>query len=103
MKGSELVAWNLRRLRVDRGWSQDGLALEAGVDRTYVGRLERRLENPTVSVLDRLAAALDAPIAAFFIEPREGETPPASLRPGRKAVKDQSSRLTKTSSSGSKP
>jgi hypothetical protein len=38
MKGRDLVAWNLRRLRVERELSQDALALEADVDRTYVGR-----------------------------------------------------------------
>jgi len=59
------VAWNLRRLRVARALSQDGLALESGVDRTYVGRLERGIENPTVSVLDRLAEAVGCPLIEF--------------------------------------
>ncbi len=59
------MAWNLRRLRVARALSQDGLALESGVDRTYVGRLERGIENPTVSVLDRLAEAVGCPLIEF--------------------------------------
>jgi len=60
MKAQALVARNLRRLRVRRGLSQESLAVDAGVDRSYVSRLERGLENPTVAVLERLAAAVDA-------------------------------------------
>jgi transcriptional regulator with XRE-family HTH domain len=37
--------------------SQENLAVDAGVDRTYVSRLERGLENPTVGILDQLADA----------------------------------------------
>ncbi|MFY9990900.1 MAG: helix-turn-helix transcriptional regulator, partial [Rhodoplanes sp.] len=51
MKGRKLVAWNLRRIRVQRDLSQDRLALDADVDRSYVGRVERGLENPTVAIL----------------------------------------------------
>ena len=84
MKGRDLVAWNLRRLRVARELSQDGLALESGVDRTYVGRLERAIENPTVAVLDRLVEALGAPLMELFVVPAEGEARPPRLRAGRK-------------------
>ena len=84
MKGRDLVAWNLRRLRVVRELSQDALALEAGVDRTYVGRLERAIENPTVGVLDRLASTLQVPLVELFVEPQEGSPPPTTLRAGRK-------------------
>jgi len=79
------VAWNLRRLRLARGVSQERLALEAGVDRTYVSRLERGRENPTVDVLDRLALVLGAPLAAVFAEPADREAPPPALKAGRKA------------------
>ena len=41
-----------------RGLSQEGLAYDADVDRSYVGGLEREEENPTVEVLDRLAKTL---------------------------------------------
>jgi transcriptional regulator with XRE-family HTH domain len=44
------------------------------VDRTYVGRLERGLENPTVGVLDKLAKALSVPISEFFVVPPSGFT-----------------------------
>jgi transcriptional regulator with XRE-family HTH domain len=58
MRVQGLVAWNLRRLRVERGLSQENLAVDAGIDRTYVSRLERGLENPTVGILEQLSAAL---------------------------------------------
>ena len=58
MKAGALVARNIRRLRVANGLSQEVLAVDAEIDRTYVSRLERGLENPTVIVLERLANAL---------------------------------------------
>jgi transcriptional regulator with XRE-family HTH domain len=85
MNGRGLVAWNLRRIRVQRGLSQERLAHEAEVDRSYVGGLERQEENPTVDVLDRLASMLEVPIAEFFREPRKGAAPPKPLRGGRRA------------------
>ena len=84
MNVQALVARNLRRLRVRRGLSQENLAVDAGVDRTYVSRLERGLENPTVAVLDRLAIALNARIAEFFLAPAPGEPVPKPLPGGRR-------------------
>lgn len=84
MKATALVAWNLRRLRVRRGLSQEALAVDAGVDRSYVGRIERGVENPTVETLDRLAAALEVAVGEMLLAPKHGENPPATLRKGRK-------------------
>lgn len=78
------VAWNLRRLRVDRGLSQEALATDAGVDRSYVGRLERADENPTIGVLDKLATAVDADIAELFAPVAAGQKAPKPLPSGRK-------------------
>jgi transcriptional regulator with XRE-family HTH domain len=83
MNGRKLVAWNLRRLRVGQRLSQEKLAADAGVDRAYMSRLERELENPTVGLLDRLAKALSAHVSEFFIEPRAGESRPRPLPGGR--------------------
>jgi transcriptional regulator with XRE-family HTH domain len=85
MDARALVARNLRRLRVRVGLSQEALAVDAGIDRTYVSRLERGLENPTVAVLERLAKALGARIVELFLVPKPGARPPAPLRGGRKA------------------
>ncbi|HEY2034445.1 MAG TPA: helix-turn-helix transcriptional regulator [Rhizomicrobium sp.] len=84
MKAQQIVAHNIRKLRVKRGLSQENLAVDASIDRTYVSRLERGIENPTVAVLEKLAAALDSDIGAFFVTPKAGEKYPAPLRGGRK-------------------
>jgi transcriptional regulator with XRE-family HTH domain len=83
MEGRELVAWNLRRIRVARGLSQEKLAVDAEIDRTYISGLERGIVNPTVSVLGRLAEALSIPIADLFRVPPRGEKVPGSLPSGR--------------------
>jgi transcriptional regulator with XRE-family HTH domain len=85
MRARALVAWNLRRLRVRRSLSQENLAVDAGIDRTYVSRLERGLENPTVAVLERLSEALNAAIVEFFVVPDPGEPPPKPLPGGRRS------------------
>ena len=84
MRAQALVARNLRRLRVERNLAQEVLATDAGIDRTYVSRLERGLENPTVAILEQLANALDAKIVEFFIVPATGEPPPKPLPGGRR-------------------
>ena len=51
----------LRQLRVEKGLSQEELALEAGLDRTFVSMLERGLRQPTLSSLFAVATALRIP------------------------------------------
>ena len=53
------VAGNVRRLRMSRRWSQEGLADRCGLHRTYVGAIERGERNITLATLERLAAALE--------------------------------------------
>ncbi len=53
-----LLGENVRRVRQARGLSQEQLALEAGMKRSYLSELERGLRNPTVRALERLALAL---------------------------------------------
>lgn len=77
------MAWNLRRLRTARDISQESLAVDAGVDRTYVGAVERQEFNPTVDLLERMVTALGADLADLFVEPEPGSDPPRPLRPGR--------------------
>ncbi|HRJ12462.1 MAG TPA: helix-turn-helix transcriptional regulator [Alphaproteobacteria bacterium] len=84
MNVQKLVAWNLRRLRVRRGISQEALAVDAVIDRTYVSRLERDMENPTIAVLERLAIALNVKIKDFFSTSVMNEKPPRPLPSGRK-------------------
>jgi transcriptional regulator with XRE-family HTH domain len=54
---------------VARGLSQEALVVDAEIDRTYVIRLERNFENPTVHVLEWLDAALKCKIVACLYAP----------------------------------
>jgi transcriptional regulator with XRE-family HTH domain len=60
-------------------------AVDVQIDRTYVSRLERGLENPTAAVLERMAGALGTQIVEFFAASRRGEAPPQPLRGGGRA------------------
>lgn len=55
----EVFARNLRKARNVRCLSQEALAHEANVDRTYVSALERGVYNATIVMVAKLAKALD--------------------------------------------
>jgi transcriptional regulator with XRE-family HTH domain len=65
------VGLNLKEIRKERGLSQEGLAFDCGLHRTYVSGVERGLRNPTVVVLAKIAKALDVP-ASRLLEERKG-------------------------------
>jgi transcriptional regulator with XRE-family HTH domain len=52
------LAANLRRLRADRGLSQEAFADVVGIHRTYISDLERASRNPTIRLVDAVAVAL---------------------------------------------
>ncbi len=54
----QLLGGNVRRYRKLKGMTQEQLALEADMERSYVSDLERGQRNPSVRALGRLAAAL---------------------------------------------
>ena len=58
----------LRALRRARGLSQEGLAHEAGMDRSYVGGVERGTRNVSLVNLARLARALGVTLSQLFEE-----------------------------------
>lgn len=60
------LAANMKSLRKARGWSQEVLADEAGLDRTYISGIERQVKNPTVTVIERIAKALDCKLGALL-------------------------------------
>lgn len=60
------------------------LATDAEVDHVHVGALEREAKSATVDFLDKLAAALDVPVAEFLKVPGKGEKRPRGLKSGRK-------------------
>jgi len=52
------VGMNVRRLRKEKGLSQEELGFEAKSNRTYVSDIERAIRNPTITVIARLAKVL---------------------------------------------
>ena len=58
----------IRQLREQVGLSQEALALEAGIDRSYVGGVERGERNPTYATLLRIAAVLTVPLSKVIVE-----------------------------------
>ena len=54
----EILAWNVRRLRHAKGITQEELAHRAGMDRSYLGNIERAEHKATVVMVGRLATAL---------------------------------------------
>lgn len=49
---------NVARIRQERGWSQEYLAFECKIHRTYISGVERGVRNPTILVLAKIAKAL---------------------------------------------
>lgn len=84
MDAKEILGWNIRKLRVSRGLSQEALAFEARIDRAYLGRVERGKENVTLNVIEMLSGVLGVPLDELFRTPLDGETMPAPLKAGRR-------------------
>lgn len=84
MNARELVAWNVRRIRVLRGISSEALAANADVDRSYTSRLERGVANPSIDVLERLAGVLEVEMVELFAVPEPNEERPEPLPGGRR-------------------
>ena len=64
----DLLAANLKRLRAERGWSQEQLAHEAGLHRTFVAHVERKMRNISIDNIERLARALGVSPSALLAE-----------------------------------
>ncbi len=62
----------VREQRAKRGVSQEDLAHDAGLHRTYVGLIERGLRNPTVEVAHALALALGTTLSDLIRARRVG-------------------------------
>lgn len=55
----QIFALNLRRIRGERELTQEKLADLAGIDRTYVSALERKVYSASLDTIERLAEVLD--------------------------------------------
>ena len=68
-----ILAYRIRSLRVQKKWSQERLALECDLDRTYVSAIERSQWNISLSNVERLANALEVPAWELLRPLREDE------------------------------
>lgn len=71
---------NIKALRRKHGLAQERLGLEAGVDRTFISKIERGIGNPTLDILVKIAERLEVPvfelIRAGSKDSAETESPP---------------------------
>jgi transcriptional regulator with XRE-family HTH domain len=63
-----LLGRNVRRLRQQKGLTQEELAFEAEIDLTYMGGIERGRRNPSLLVMARIADALSVPLPKLLSE-----------------------------------
>jgi len=71
MPARQRISENLRRVRKERGLSQEELAELADFHRTYVSQLERQVTNISIDGLERLAIALDMDVMELLKLPTE--------------------------------
>ncbi|WP_338150838.1 helix-turn-helix transcriptional regulator [Bradyrhizobium elkanii] len=64
-----MVAANLRRIRRERGFSQETLAYEADINRTYISKLEKGATWVGLEILVKLSAVLQVEPADFLQRP----------------------------------
>ncbi len=65
-KARKNLAMNMKRLRGELGLSQEDLALEAGLDRTFIAHIERLARNPSLDNVEKIAIALGATAAELL-------------------------------------
>ncbi|HLO65327.1 MAG TPA: helix-turn-helix transcriptional regulator [Azonexus sp.] len=63
----QTLAANLRRLRSTRGWSQEELAFECELHRTFIAHVERSGRNISLDNLERLAKAFQVPVFELLL------------------------------------
>jgi transcriptional regulator with XRE-family HTH domain len=74
MEIRDILARNIKRIRRERGLSQEELAHRAEIDRTYISALERRVYAASIDVLGRIAKALDVGPAALLAKPDDASS-----------------------------
>jgi transcriptional regulator with XRE-family HTH domain len=70
-----VLAENLRRLRGECRWSQEELAFEAGLHRTFIAHVERQARNISLDNLEKLARAFGIPTFELLTPSHRPQTP----------------------------
>jgi transcriptional regulator with XRE-family HTH domain len=66
MELRELVGVNIRKLRNDRQMSQEELAFQAELDRSYLSEIENGYKSPGIEMLAKISKALGVKLASLF-------------------------------------
>lgn len=69
MNPREILARNVRRLRAERGMSQEKLGFEAEISMTYVSHIETEKFAASIDVVGRIAKALKVTLSELVVEP----------------------------------
>ena len=72
MSAREILALNMIRLRAARGYSQEALALECGLHRTFIGHVERQARNISIDNVERIALTLGVSVGEMLTQPKRG-------------------------------
>lgn len=83
MNPLRLIGLNIRRLRLQRGLTQEQAAFESRIAFNYLSGIENGRKNPSVNVLSRIAKTLRVHIADLFAPIPPGYVPPKNLPRGR--------------------
>lgn len=67
----EILAYNIRVARVAKGWSQEALAFECELDRTYVSAVERARWNVSLSNIEKFGLALKTDSWRLLLPPSQ--------------------------------
>ncbi|HWV21956.1 MAG TPA: helix-turn-helix transcriptional regulator [Devosia sp.] len=73
----DILARNLRLLRAQKSMSQEVLAFESGINRTYLSDVERSIRNVSLDNISRLAKALGVPAWRLLQDAEKSDQPPA--------------------------
>ncbi|WP_323009623.1 helix-turn-helix transcriptional regulator [Paracoccus sp. (in: a-proteobacteria)] len=69
-----VFAHNLKTLRRAKGLSQEELAHQAGLDRTYISSLERQVYGASIDVVDRIAKVVGVEASDLLLRSRDEAT-----------------------------
>lgn len=69
MDARQVFGINVRRLRQERGLSQEEFGFAAGIDRTYISGVERGLRNPTLLLAEKFSCGLGVELHTLLIRP----------------------------------
>lgn len=75
------IAQTIVRIRKQKGFTQEKLALECCISVSYLRRIEHGTANPTINELWRIAEELDLEIRNPLAASPASETPPAGAAP----------------------